>query len=293
MKKLVDLATSNPATKKAAGLISLDREGFPIPQTILLSPTTTQDAIQAFVEEWAEWVYLRLVYSDMKYPHYIYQLCRKVDIAESLSHLLKTGTDRGIEDFDLLLQPLLSFRWSGAVLAKSRGCLIEVVCGAPTALFRDGIVRDRYYVNRQGKCLAKEHFAQFEDVRWQNGSWCRTPVEDDAFPLSRYLAELRLPDLECDTLYEIGFTDETTFFLESKRVPPHALPCLNTMTLEHPLVISSGPVNACCKTRDLEYPAFSQIEQIDASEKVLVKHGALLSHLSLEMIRRNIKCILE
>lgn len=288
---ITNLSGKDPITAKAAGILNMQRRGLPVPESVLLSTATNETVTRSCISRWIEWVYVRLIYSDTEYPHYMHKLCRKGTLREAITHLVETAETKKIRDFDLLLQPMLEFHWSGAVLKRATGSIVEVVCGAPKTLLRDGIFRHRYYIDPHGRCVSVEHCLQPEAVRWKSGSWCKTPVTGEAFPLLRYISGLHLSDLDSDTLYEVGFANKKTVFLDAKGVPVHAFPCLSKMPPTHPFVVSSGCVRDAGPTIEFETPAFSHIKQIHPRTSIRVKNGAMLSHFSLEMIRQECRCV--
>lgn len=289
---LVNVSGRSPVTHKVRGLVNLGNSDLPIPQTVVGSESSEISTLVGITRDWTcGRCYVRLVFSDDMYPHYKHTLCTRESLGQSILALKQFAEDAHLAEFDIVIQPMVRFTWSAALLVKDGHILLEVVYGAGKTLFRQGLFHSRYVLNQRMELLDEEHVPQHLGVLWDGDKWTEVYDIKEAFPLTDYHEELRKVSLTDNSLYEVGFEDRYLNLLEHKRVAPQAFASLATEGLSRPFVICRSHVQTRSLEVRVDYPVFERISDIEPGQTVTVTHGAYLSHFAYAMMLREITCI--
>ncbi|WP_154650489.1 hypothetical protein [Geotalea daltonii] len=270
----------------------MDGSNLRIPNTVLFHKKAEVPTAVQLVSQWApQWLYVRANFSDSVYPHCLKRLTSTQDIEETIHILIAEAEDLGIHDYDMTVQPLLEFDWSGGILVKDRHILLEIVEGAPDALFRKGFFKNRFLLDSNGDLISEDFGRQPVCVRWDGAQWMEYPASSSKCPSLDSLRVLENIDPDHDCLYEVGFQAGRMYFLEYKDIDKLAYQGLSGGRLEKPFMVS--PHSQGCATKLISNPLFDHISSMGNNDSVIIKEGAYLSHLAWFMAHTGVGCVFE
>jgi hypothetical protein len=148
-------------TNKVKSLIDLDKNNLLVPKTVICNSQVDMRLVIGIMKLLHnDWFYVRIIYSDTVYPHYIHSLTNLDNIKYDINKLITEAINNNIQRYDLVIQPLLEFTWSGAILIKNKYIFVEIVSGAPNVLFRKGYFKYRCLLNQNYEIVAEENGTQ-------------------------------------------------------------------------------------------------------------------------------------
>jgi hypothetical protein len=199
---------------------------------------------------------------------------------------------------DLMIQPFIVPSYSGAVLKLGHTIYIEAVYGIAPTLFHKGRFSYRAIFTEQ-RLIYSETTDQGIALLWKNGSvvkarepgWIHYDPKSAFFQIAAMLNNLD------NVLLEWSMVDDSIIFFDHKDLPlssdfwqlrekPPLLPRCVTTSMEE---VKKAPLPK--RVLFLNYPDFGYISQARASDFVVIKRGALLSHVSVYSIYEDYKCV--
>lgn len=287
------LINPKPFTGKAKSLIDLDKGSKCIPPTFICSHENEQidQFLSRFVQENEDYslFYIRLCFSDYLYPHCLSRLSNARKVSISTHELIQEAINMKIDKYDVLIQPLIKLRWSGAIYAGHNRLLIESVHGAPPLLFRNGMFNTRYIL-QNNIVLMEEICIQNYKLVWDSTllKWTKTPVSISDEKLS--LSKLLKYSYKENALYEFGIDDKDRFYLfEYKMLDKLAYPSLNKDSFHSDFIVYAS--NQDARRVHFEYPSIEYIKSCRENHNYIVDKGAYTSHLATYLINKKIGCV--
>jgi len=279
---------------KAASLQYLHQLGLPTPPTIIVPGYRPGDVFP--LEDLGQTAnfYVRFCFRKEARRRDKWQVVRAEEI-ESI--LVEFASDSHIGD--AIIQPFLLTIRSGAVLKQSGVALVEVAQGLAPTLLRHG----RFYyraVVRDLTTVCDETVDQ--DITVTLGESGIAPhkvtgkTSNDADTLTSRVVAL-ITSLQ-HILLEWGTIGDDIVFFDHKEIPirsgffelsdhPPRIPRSVTTT------VTAITTSSSKRILQLEYPDLENLARARESDFVLVKHGALLSHLSVYSFNEPYKCAFQ
>ena len=292
-KNELSLITSNKLhTQKAISLVSLFKMGVIAPSTIILqddSEVKKANEIAQGIK--SEYFYVRVNFPDNSYPHHLSAFSLKQNLSIDLKSLLFKAKELNKPIYDIIIQPLINFQWSGVALIKSDFILIEIVFGHPNSLLRLGEYKFRFLFDKHNNLLDINEGPQDTYMEWEKNELTRSSkvIRNDSIDeILVHLKQIRKD--EC-LLYEIGFSKPYLYYLEFKQTNPLSFNDVKNNVIQKPFRIFSGVDSGNRnKKLSLKKPSLDNIESISIGVDITIETGAFLSHLSTYSAYNNINC---
>lgn len=294
MGNIYRIAGREIITNKVKSIIELSNVNLNIPDTIILHTQGEVGTAINIALSWnCRWMNIRINYSDNVYPHCQRMLTDGRNLECTIKRMLMKASTDGIKRYDVTVQPLLEFAWSGAILVKNGFMLVELVEGAPDVLLRRGYFRRRYLYDKTFSMIAEEEGNQYSYLKWDGAQWseCILDGSNDATRCaSKYLENFTI---NRDGFYEIGCQDSKIFFLEYKTVNKSSYSNISGGNMDKPFNVSDmhQGKNTATNRRIFEMPSFDHIPELDKCKAVIVKEGAYLSHFAYYTVQNGIGCL--
>jgi hypothetical protein len=265
------------SSTKAHALIAISRRNFPIPPTLIVPSYLVSDEFSLMALPFAPTYYVRLALGQAR-PFKSGRLVAHSDVQATAATL---RSRLGSEPADLIVQPLVPVFCSGAAIKLDATFLVEAVFGAPPVLMRSGrfsyrllYVDDRLMLDGiadQGVALT---FRDGGVHRQSTVGWVEYRAHAPAAMLRDVLREVD------NGIFEWGYTDSSIIIFDYRAVPAGAFP---TLRGESPSI--PGVVNSRSRTAEgsllLEYPDLRFLDDAIRRGYVVIRKGAVLSHLSV------------
>jgi hypothetical protein len=281
-------------SSKAASLLYLHQLGLPTPPTIIVPAYQHGDVFSLVDLGQTHIYYVRLCFRKEAHRRDKWKVVRAEEIA---SELVELASETLIGD--LIIQPFLLTSCSGAILKRKSVALVEVAQGLAPTLLRYGRFYYRAIVEDR-KTVCSETVEQDMSVIWKETGISPDSATgitiNDADALTSRLISFIAP-LE-HNLLEWGTIGDDIVFFDHKNIPmnsgffelsehPPRIPRSITTTVTAIAASSSKSVLR------LDYPDLIALPIARRSDFVLVRHGALLSHLSVYSLNENYKCAFQ
>lgn len=278
-------------SSKAASLVYLHQLGLPTPPTVIVPAYRPSDVFSFEDLGQAAIYYVRFCFRKEARRRDKWKVVRSEEIASELAEF-----DSETLIGDVIIQPFLLTGRSGAILKRNNVALVEVAQGLAPTLLRYGRFYYRAVVD-DCKIVCSETVEQDMSVLWKETGIFpdSTPIItiNDADALTSHLINFIVP-LE-HILLEWGTIGDDIVFFDHKNIPmnsgffelserPPRIPRSITTTVS---AIAASPSKSVLR---LDYPDLVALPDARRSDFVLVKHGALLSHLSVYSLNENYKC---
>lgn len=291
MKKSDFLNTRKLFTSKAIGLYDLFTSGYRIPYTIILQEGQSFAKIPSLVAatNYKYW-YIRFNFSDIDYPHHISLVSEKEDILKNLSKLSNHVRTLGENKYDIIIQPMLNFSYSGAALIKENHTLIELVSGHPWSLFRLGEYSLRLLLNKDGDLLQKKEGQQKTFTSLHEGSIKMTPCSNNKVNISEIFETVSKIQTPKEKVIEFGIVESELIYLESKETNPLSYKDTHLQLPTGKPFIIHDDQDLKKTTVHIQAPTFREIKNIKEHQTYLIESGAYLSHFVTYCASKNINC---
>lgn len=280
-------------TQKAISLQNLIKKGFPVPPTLFFNYSDNEESKKAtfsFLNSFtSKLYYIRLCFSDLKYPHYYGELVESRNVIKSIDTVINKANINGIKCYDVLVQPLQELAISGSILVRGKKMLVESVFGAPQTLFRDGNLNSRFILNNKN-LIVEEFFLQKDSLLWNysTSSWVR--ISNNNYVDKSILNIILEFDYDNDKLYEYGIDNNNQFWVfEEKKIPNNSYLSLDTIESnnDNDFLIFD---NLYSEVLYIDLPVFSQVNKCIYNKKYIIKSGAYTAHLPLYLALSKIAC---
>jgi hypothetical protein len=280
---------------KVRSLQQLEDAGLPIPQTVVVKMFSACDQIPDGGINDSEFYYVRLCFLDSKVKR---RSARIVPAKDLFAYIRELSIVANESPADLLIQPAMSPTFSGGALKIGCGVLIETVYGLPPTLFHRGRIAHRAVLSGKRVVLSQAVQQGVSHVL-QNGSVSEISESgwDKYNPETHYPVLIDLIGTLDNVIVEWGVVGGGVVFFDHKIVPgstcyaelrvtPPALPlCVTTSMVD----VENSPLPR--QTLFLEYPDLRQLADALLADYVVIKAGALLSHLAVYSLRERYKCV--
>lgn len=282
---------------KAAGLLTLNRQGFEVPETLIVGDVRLDEDIAGLVERTApaDHYYVRLACREQDLAQRLVALTSRDRLLDSLHELVRERPSPA----DLVVQPFLMPEYAGGLLKSGRNALVEAVHGASPALFKRGLVSQRMLLTA-GRITGFQVFSQEVALKWA-GSGLREEPEAgwDRFSLFDIIAELAAAlDRMDDGLLEWGMTGSRFVALDVKRFDDMApfAPVAERPARVPPVIRSSSGDEATQHQPRAELrllrPSLEYLSECRHADVVLIETGAVLAHLVTYSLEESYDCVL-
>lgn len=280
---------------KVRSLRYLEERGLPIPPTIVVSGFGSRHQVTIANLANSEHYYVRLCFLDSTVKTRAGGIVGAVDVAAYARELLDIATDLPV---DLLIQPMMTPTCSGGMLKIGDAVLIESVDGLAPKLFQRGKFSFRAVLLKN-----KVVFTQIAD----QPAACPKDISMATSPEGQPRFHQYHTGVPCLSLVELtrtldnmilewGFVDDKVVFFDYKSVPDsNCYAELRARTPSVPLSVTasiadveSSPLR---RVLPLEYPDINYLSEARESDYVVIKRGALLSHLAVYSLWEQYKCV--
>lgn len=283
-------------SKKAQSLNYLQGQELPVPPTLVVPMFTFQDHISLNELGDAKFYYVRLCFRDHSIKRRAGRIVNIDDIDKYLIDLAEISASNAA---DLLIQPFIIPRYSGAVIKIDSTVFIEATYGIAPTLFHRGRVSHRAILAGK-ELVCSEVMDQGIALVWENGSVVK--VNELGWnkynPQMTYIQIAESITILDNILLEWAVIDDSLFFFDHKDIPPSS--CFLQL-LEKPSVIPRCVTTTMKEVEEsplksvlfLDYPDLDYLHQARGADYVVIDSGALLSHVSIYSIFENYKCVFK
>jgi hypothetical protein len=291
MSKLYLLTPNSLHTQKAISLVELFHKKVVVPTTIIFQDEiqikSANDIIKALD---FDYFYVRLNFPDNVYPHHFSTCSSKNDILIDLRSFIKEAKSQKKNKYDIIIQPILNFQWSGVALVKDDLILIEIVFGHPISLLRLGEFKFRFLFNKQKHLLDVNEGTQYTYMEWEGSILKKSNEIIRSQGFDQILNELRNIRSDESLLYEFGYSDPDFYYLEFKHLNPSSFPNFKDSMLEKPFIVfRNNDINS--NKQKFSKPALENLKGVTKGNEVSVESGAFLSHFSTYCAQEGINCL--
>jgi hypothetical protein len=297
MGSLVIKKECSELSEKAGSLMYLQELGFPVPPALVIPMFSEGDYAAIESRGGAEYYYVRLCFRDKSSKRRVGRIVHADEVDPYLVELAKISES---DTADLVIQPFVTPSYSGAVMRMGDVVFVEAAYGIAPTLFHRGRFSHRGILS-QRRLICSESVDQVMALIWQSGSITKVeaPGWTEYDPQAVFVEIAAMVDRLDNVLLEWGIVDGGLVFFDHKDVPPSSG---FLQLLEKPPLIPRS-VTASVKEIEespqpkrllrLDYPDFVHLPQAQASDFVVIRKGALLSHLSVYSLYQGYKCAFQ
>jgi hypothetical protein len=295
MGVLVIQKEGSELSPKARSIRYLHDLGFPTPNTLVVPMYSEGDHFALNEIGQARNYYVRLCFRDTATKSRAGRIVSARDVEQYVAKLAEISA---LNVADLVIQPFIVPTHSGAVLKLGNTMYVELANGIAPTLFHKGRCSYRAILTGE-KLIYSESIEQDLTLVWDKNSivvaresaMVKYDPESIFFQMGERLGNLDNILLEwCVINDSLVFFDHKDLhsasgFLELRQSPP-VLPRSVSATLDE---VREAPLTK--RVLFLDYPDLEYLSQARAADYVVVKNGALLSHVSVYSIHENYKCV--
>ena len=271
-------------TKKAKNLLSLSSNGITIPSTIICHEFF--DNIKSILISECNLtentgLYVRIVFRDDIYPHYYCNCVNVINVDSAIKSLVNRMHKEKINNWDLIIQPIIEFKWSGAILTQKEFTIIEIVHETSDKLLRDGEVNIRLLFNEKNKIIDQQGPMKIDLKHIEYLQYALNSVRKYTY---RNLTSKV-------SISEFGFCNNSIMFVDIKELPCDTYAGISKGKIIYPLFSQEKDPNLNGKRiMKIDKPCFSYINDICNVSLIEINRGALLSHLAINAIELGVQC---
>jgi len=290
MSTIILLNQKELYTLKAKGLKSLAEKNVLIPYTIIFQEDQNiTNLSEEFGKLNSEYCYTRLNFSDNEYPHHLSETIRTDLLTEKLNSLKLKAESLKKTKYDIIVQPIINFEFSGVALVLREYVLIEIVFGHIISLLRLGEFKFRFLFDKNMNLIDLNEGEQTVSLMWQEDKLISTSriIKNTSFHnIMNTIKELRTNE---HSIYEFGVTNSKLIYLESKPVNSASYPSLALNALITPFIVYQN-IMPQERIIQLAKPTMDDVSLITNENSFIVNKGAYLSHFATYCAQNNICC---
>lgn len=293
MNELHLLTQNKLHTEKANSLVALFEKKVIVPTTIIFQDDKKIELVDEIIKTIAsEYFYVRINFPDNAYPHHLSSCSHKENISNDLESFIKKSKGLNKNQFDIIIQPILNFQWSGVALVRKDLILIEIVFGHPISLLRLGEYKFRFLFDKGKNLLDINEGVQSTYMEWKKNELIKSNEIIRTVNIDQIITELKKIRGDEIQLYEFGFSQPDFYYLEFKSLNPKSFPSLSNNVIQKPFIVLNEKNNGIeYKKIKFANPSLENLKNISIENDVIIENGALLSHFSTYSAFQNINCV--